>query len=388
MRILVFLPFFTYGGAEKQAITLASNLRSGGHAVDAWAFATPNNEHLTKLELEQKGIRCHELPPPPLIEWHNSNISFEYIKFKTLNKLFRWHFALSTLSRQAPKTTYDIIIPFTFLPSFAACVLKQKLGAHTIIWNHRGGYDDAGVDYSPFLVQYILDKKPKFVANSTAGQEFLKDKFKIAPEEVKIINNFLPSFPQAIRTTNNSKTKTTCNLVQISNYFPEKDFSTLISALKLLQNSQIKYHLHIIGNFPIDHLKAHFYELVDKDNLSEQITHHGSLPPNEVHKLLLNSDIAILSSRSEGCPNSVMEYMLSRLPVIGSDIAGIRALIGKPGADFLFEVGNSYQLAEKIEKLANSPQLCIDQGNSNLDRILEFSDPEKIMSEWLEMISP
>lgn len=44
--------------------------------------------------------------------------------------------------------------------------------------------------------------------------------------------------------------------------------------------------------------------------------------------------------RSEGCPNSVIEYMQFGLPVVGTNIPGIRDLVGDVGVRYLFPVGD------------------------------------------------
>jgi glycosyltransferase involved in cell wall biosynthesis len=381
MRFLIFLPFFTYGGAEKQAATLAYRLLGLGHEVVAWAFPTPKGNTPLRAEMEGKGVVCYEFPAYPKLDWHGISQGSIMQRFK---RRLRWQWQLSTLALQIPNYRFDIVVPFTFFPSLLVALYRKKLGASRIIWNHRGGYDDAGIEYTPFLVDKIRSSQPVFVANSSAGCCFLRDTFLLESTEVHHISNFfnIDSNSSSAPTNRPWKESEGCQLVQIANFFPEKDFDTLLAAMRLLKDSCIQCHLHLAGTFPRADLKHNFSNLLQEMGLSTLVTHHGQLNQAEIKTLLGTAHIGILSSRSEGCPNSVLEYMCSGMPVVGTNIPGIRDLVGEAGRDYLFSVGNVSQLKSLIIELASSSRLRMELGMANQQRLAKLFHPETVFSDW------
>ena len=91
--------------------------------------------------------------------------------------------------------------------------------------------------------------------------------------------------------------------------------------------------------------------------LGDRITFTGALTPDEVYRELCGADLFILSSRSEGRPNVLVEAMASGLPVIASDIEGVRELINHGENGFLFTCEDSRGLAALIETLASDRAL-------------------------------
>jgi len=86
---------------------------------------------------------------------------------------------------------------------------------------------------------------------------------------------------------------------------------------------------------------------------------------SDVAGLLSAADVSVFSSRSEGCPNAVLESMAAGLPVAGTDIEGIRELVGPTGAQFLAPLEDANSLASVLLKLANDPALCARLGTEN-----------------------
>lgn len=285
---------------------------------------------------------------------------------------------------QIPDEQFDIVVPFTFGPSLVAALFRNKLGASVVIWNHRGGYDDAGVDYSPFLIDQIRKERPVFVANSRAGGLFLRDRFKLSPSSVHIVNNaFIPesgSFPKQDNIFRSQSDD--CQLVQVANFFPQKDFDTVLTAMKLLKESNMLCHMHLAGGFLRDDQECAFSKQVQEMGLSRLVTYHGRLDHSGVQALLERAHIGILSSKSEGCPNSVMEYMYWGLPVVGTDIPGIHDLVSESNADYLFSVGNAMQLKVMVERLAGDAKLRTQLGQENQRRLAEMFNPETVFSHW------
>jgi glycosyltransferase involved in cell wall biosynthesis len=67
-------------------------------------------------------------------------------------------------------------------------------------------------------------------------------------------------------------------------------------------------------------------------------------------------DVLVLPSRSEGIPRVIMEAFAAGVPVIGTDIAGVRQLVEQGVTGTLVPVADAPALAAALERLAADPE--------------------------------
>lgn len=94
-------------------------------------------------------------------------------------------------------------------------------------------------------------------------------------------------------------------------------------------------------------------------------------------------DIGVLTSCKEGFPNSIVEYFAAGLPVIATDVGGVREIIENNQNGFLVEFGNIEQLAAKLSVLMNDEKLR-DKFASRATRDLQQKFSETQMIDSLE----
>lgn len=112
-----------------------------------------------------------------------------------------------------------------------------------------------------------------------------------------------------------------------------KGFDVLINALKLCNNLNFKLLLLGKGNLSIDLPNEQLGYVSDDVKLVE------------VYSL---ADLFVIPSREDNLPNTVLESLACGTPVIGSNIGGIPDMVRPDITGDLFEVGNSEELAQKI----------------------------------------
>lgn len=390
MRVLLILPCFTYGGAEKQASILARHLKSSGNYVEVWGFPSLGSESPLREEFVKEGIQCKELSAWPTLDWNFDDRGFfGYYK----SRFFIWPKQVKKVSELLPTGTYDVVVPFTPIPSLVAALFAEKIGGRKILWNHRGGYDNGGLIYTKFLTRIINKKNPIMMANSAAGVKFISDTFGVAQGKVSLIPNvFLPDFSisewHIESKYHYNNVNKSIELLHVANLFSEKDIWTVLKAMELLKNRKYSCHLHVAGFFPEINDYNKFHELIAGYGLTDMVTYNGAVNRTNLHELLLKADIGILSSRSEGVPNSVMEYMYAGLPVIGTNIPGIRELLGEAMASkTLFDLQNAEQLAARIVSLGSDHVMRKSIGIENRYRVLHCFSVEKVMPIWEKFLT-
>ncbi len=144
-------------------------------------------------------------------------------------------------------------------------------------------------------------------------------------------------------------------LITISRLDEPKDPYTLLKAMNRIKD--LNWDLTLIGNGNLlEGIKSFIKEaqLTTKINLIDE--------NYEIETYLQNSDVFILSSKSEGFPRSILESMRSSLPVVASNVGGIyEAVI--PGVNGeLFESGDDFKLASEVKKLIENPKLIESYG--------------------------
>jgi len=70
------------------------------------------------------------------------------------------------------------------------------------------------------------------------------------------------------------------------------------------------------------------------------------------------SDVAVLSSWSEGLPQSLIQAMAAGVPVVATAVGGVPEVVIHKQTGILVEAGDSEGLAEGIVKLLENPELC------------------------------
>lgn len=153
-------------------------------------------------------------------------------------------------------------------------------------------------------------------------------------------------------------------LLMISRFSSAKDHLTLIKAMQYIADPKIFLVLAGEGETEEDARK-----LVKKLQLEDKIIFLGNR--NEIGSLIKASYIGIQSSNWEGFGLSALEMMAGGIPVIGSDIEGLRDTIRDAG--LLFEKGNERDLAEKINLLLENKKLYDNLLNKAKERATFYS---------------
>jgi glycosyltransferase involved in cell wall biosynthesis len=89
---------------------------------------------------------------------------------------------------------------------------------------------------------------------------------------------------------------------------------------------------------------------------------------SDVPDLLAASDVAVLSTNSEGSPLSVMEYMDAGLPVVATRVGGIPDLIDDGVEGLLVEPQDPAGLGDAIARLLDDPEEARLMGERGRER--------------------
>lgn len=101
----------------------------------------------------------------------------------------------------------------------------------------------------------------------------------------------------------------------------------------------------------------------------------------DVGALLSISDVCVLSSRSEGFSNSILEYMAAGRPVVSTDVGGAREAVVHGESGYLVEAGDYEGMGEHITSLLRQPELARSMGERGRRIVMEkFSSQKQLQN--------
>jgi glycosyltransferase involved in cell wall biosynthesis len=87
----------------------------------------------------------------------------------------------------------------------------------------------------------------------------------------------------------------------------------------------------------------------------------------DVPAFLAGGDLFAMPSHQEGCPLALLEAMAAGLPVVASDIDGVRQIVTSDRLGVLTPPGDAAALAAAIGRLLQNPELAAALGRAAHD---------------------
>jgi L-malate glycosyltransferase len=162
--------------------------------------------------------------------------------------------------------------------------------------------------------------------------------------------------PNGVRSTQGrpSSAETELTIVCVANLISYKGHSTLLAAARRLRPHG--WSLLLVGEGPE---RESIGRTIASMNLQERVFMLGRR--SNVHEILDAADLLVLPSYSEGMPNAVLEAMAHGIPVVASDVGGVRSLLGS-GAGIIVAPADENALAEALQRLIDDPSLRTNMG--------------------------
>lgn len=123
-------------------------------------------------------------------------------------------------------------------------------------------------------------------------------------------------------------------------------------------------------------------------NLENNVQFLGQLPQDEIIKNYYNSDVVVLSSKSESFGKVLVEANACGKPVVSTATTGAKEIIQDGYNGFLVPIGDAGKMAEKILYLLNNPAKAKEMGENGRKLVKEkySQNTEKIIKFWQDII--
>jgi len=166
----------------------------------------------------------------------------------------------------------------------------------------------------------------------------------------------------------------------VANFRKVKNHACLIRAFRRLADTYPEIRLLFVGrgfaNAPEDS-EDDIKRLIRSYNLTNRIVFAGYR--NDIPYLLKIMDIFCLPSFAEGLPVSILEAMAAGVPIVASNVSGIKELISTGKTGVLFPSNDDGMLAKALEKLIKNLHLRFTLSK----KAFEFVRQEHGIDHWI-----
>lgn len=268
--------------------------------------------------------------------------------------------------REIPKA--DIIHANWSVNGFI-CALANMLVRRPLVLTLRGTditKSETSKIYN-FLLRFAMRFSRVITVVSDAMYQRLRSQYPKLDQKITFVPNGVENELLKIPVRKIKSTQDCFQILVIANLIKLKNVPVIIKAISNL-NERLKIKLTVIGDGPE---KGSLEKLSLELGVDEYVEFAGLVDPKDIASYLKQADSLVLTSLSEGKPNVVLEAFASGLPVIASNIDGVKEMIGNNENGLLYDSGNDEMLTAKLMQLFDDEGLYMKYSENGKRYILQ-----------------
>jgi len=346
--------FPTYGGSGIIATELALNL-ANRHEVHLVSYDQP-------VRLEEADFSFHKVE------------LYKYYVFEAIPCCYTLALT-SKLTEIIESHDLDLIHAHYAVPNSVSAYLAKKISGDRVkVITTLHGTDSYLVGSHPSykeVTQFSIQQSDGLTAVSKYLKDRTLDEFDIT-REITVIPNFVDS-RRFRKTREGNDRKIVCHS---SNFRPIKRIPDIIRAFKII-SEEIDSELLLIGDGP---QRPEAETLARSLGLSDAVRFMGNV--RDVHEILGKCDLFLLPSEDESFGLAALEAMSCEVPVVASNVGGLKELITNGVDGYLVKVGDSQALAEQSIKILSDSKLQNELGQNARKKIRGKYTPEIVVPRY------
>jgi len=131
--------------------------------------------------------------------------------------------------------------------------------------------------------------------------------------------------------------------------------------------------LVLVGDGP---LRRSLEALADELGIADRCRFVGYV--DDVSRYLAACDVVALTSANEGTPVTIIEALAAGVPVVSTDVGGVRDVVTDGRSGFLVPFGDVERVAARLDDLARDPELRASLGAAGTDAVDRYSVPRLV----------
>ncbi|GBC62211.1 glycosyltransferase family 1 protein [Desulfonema ishimotonii] len=362
-RVLICIPVLLTGGTEMQTLHLVRTLIAGNYRVTICCYH----------EYEENIAACFRESGAAVILLNLDRKQGIFRLFRSLRRVFM--------------EFQDAVVHVQYISPGLLPIIAARLGGIRTVFAtvHQPGRT-YGLRAKCFLRVASLLATAFFCVSRSAEESWFGNSAVFAPDSGKRRRHYtiynmvdVARIERIVKATDRLQLKKISGLEGnmvigiVARLRAEKGHETLLRAMSEVVGTVPEACLLVIGDGPD---RARLDELAGTLGSRQHIRWTGEKSPDSVFPYYAVMDAAVVPSRFEGFGLTAAEAMAAGVPVIGSDIDGLREVIENGVTGYLSRAGDSHELARKLILLLSDAERRKHMGKAGYDRVVRHFSPE------------
>lgn len=215
----------------------------------------------------------------------------------------------------------------SYIDKFPSVILAKFLRKKIILFPISGHIiEDFEKPLYNFFIKKILSISTIIICQSNYWKSYFKSKG-VSDKKLKIVENWVPN--ETIKISKeldfrkfDGNNDNCFRMVYVSRIEIAKGILDIVEAAKIIPKGII-FKIDVFGDGAF---KDEFIKLIKHERLECVINYKGWLDNSKMQATLNKYHLALFTSRVEGYPNSLLDFIFSKIPVIAYDIPSVRAV--------------------------------------------------------------
>lgn len=345
-KVLLLVSTIDSGGAEKQAVLLATQL-SKYTEVDLIVLYGNYSEYKHNVDLLLRStVRVHKL---------SGNM---FSKMRCIMRIIK-------------ESQVDVLFNYLTMPDVVGSFVGWLSGIK--VYN---GIRNSRLPKSKIWLEKVAHNlwATGTIYNCYSGAAYFGSLGFCKNKNIVIPNCFPDIAEPIVRDDRQQKT-----IITVGRFDSQKDYETLIQSVAGLRRKD--FRLCIVG---YGVLEEQIRDWVKLYGIEDKTDIH--IKPDNVSELERRSDIYISTSLFEGTSNSIMEALNWSLPVVATDVGDNNRLVVNGENGYLHPIGDVYGLSVSLDKLLDSVNLRNKMGVKSNQILRENYSIEIFEKRYLDLI--
>lgn len=290
------------------------------------------------------------------------------------------HAFSQAIERIDKEVSFDIFHGF-FLPMAYPCIEIAKKRNKPLIGSIRGS-DVAKWLYDArlgFYIQKVLQNTDWITSNNTELLQKADDIVPLRHKSSVIFNTIeAKNFPRWQITENNRGVVGT-----VAEFTKKKNIPLLVESYSRIP-SDLRKKLLLVGEFSEEAALLETKEVIKRNNLDSEFELTGLVNNHKVPEYHRAMRVFVNCSTNEGLPNAVLEAAASGIPLITTNVGGMKDIFEDNVSTLMISPNDPQQLATALERILRDDNLA-QRLSKGAVQVSERLKPEHEKKAWIDL---
>ncbi len=217
-------------------------------------------------------------------------------------------------------------------------------------------------------------------AVSERAQRALSEEYGLSNQSIPVLGNGVDS-DQFTPSASGNPPK---NVLYAGRLAPGKGLLDLVKAAKRVLTARPDWTFTLVGEGPLASRIKRLRRVLGIP--ASKFALKGFVPPGQMPEEYCNAQIFVLPSYHEGVPTVLLEAMATGLPIVATDVGGVREVLEEGKHGLLCQPGDPQVLARRILEAIGDPGLRANLARAARSRVRRRHTWDQVVDRWIDAV--